>query len=46
MTADGLVNSADGIIDPPADGIRDKTHVAVAELAAAIITKAPGMNLK
>lgn len=44
MTANGLINSADGIIDPHVDGIRDTTHVAVAELAAAIVRKVPGMS--
>jgi hypothetical protein len=46
MTANGLINSADGIIDSHVDGIRDTTHVAVAELAAAIFRKAPGMTRK
>ncbi|MEO1283331.1 MAG: glutamate cyclase domain-containing protein [Pseudomonadota bacterium] len=40
MTANGLINSADGIIDPHVDGIRDTTHIAVAELAEAITRKA------
>ena len=44
MTANGLINSADGIIDPHVDGIRDTTHIAVAELAAAITMRAPGMT--
>lgn len=44
MTANGLINSADGLIDPHVDGIRDTTHLAVAELAAAITRKAPGLN--
>ncbi len=39
MTANGLINSADGIIDPHVDGIRDTTHVAVAEMAEAIVRK-------
>jgi hypothetical protein len=46
MTANGLINSADGIIDSHVDGIRDTTHIAVAELAAAITMKAPGMTPK
>ena len=40
MTANGLINSAGGIIDPHVDGIRDTTHIAVAELAEAITRKA------
>ena len=40
MTANGLINSADGVIDPNVDGIRDTTHIAVAELAEAITRKA------
>lgn len=40
MTANGLINSADGIIDPHVDGIRDTTHVALAEMAQAIVRKA------
>ena len=42
MTAQGLINSADGIIDPHVDGIRDTTHVALAEMAEAIVRKALG----
>ena len=42
MVANGLINSADGIIDPHVDGIRDTTHIAVAELAEAITRKALG----
>ncbi|MEM0949166.1 MAG: glutamate cyclase domain-containing protein [Pseudomonadota bacterium] len=40
MTANGLINSADGLIDPHVDGIRDTTHIAVAEMAEAIVRKA------
>lgn len=40
MTAQGLINSADGIIDPHVDGIARDTHVAVAEMARAIVRKA------
>lgn len=40
MTAEGLINSADGIIDPHVDGILDTTHIAVCELASAIVRKA------
>ena len=40
MTANGLINSADGIIDPHVDGIRDTTHIALAEMARAIVAKA------
>lgn len=40
MTANGLINSADGIIDPHVDGIRDTTHIALAEMAEAIVRKA------
>lgn len=40
MTANGLINSADGIIDPHVDGIRDTTHIAVTEMAEAIVRKA------
>ncbi len=40
MTANGLINSADGIIDGHVDGIRDTTHIALAELADAITRKA------
>lgn len=36
MTANGLINSADGTIDPHVDGIKDTTHIALAELAEAI----------
>ncbi len=42
MTANGLINSADGIIDPHVDGIQDSTHIAVAELAQAITRKVLG----
>lgn len=42
MTAQGLINSADGIIDPHVDGIRDTTHIALTELAEAIVRKALG----
>ncbi len=40
MTANGLINSADGLIDPHVDGIKDTTHIALAELAVAITRKA------
>ncbi len=40
MTANGLINSADGLIDPHVDGIRDTTHIALAEMAEAIVRKA------
>ncbi len=40
MTASGLIYSADGIIDGHVVGIRDSTHIAVAEMAEAIIRKA------
>lgn len=40
MTANGLINSADGIIDPHVDGIRDTTHLALTEMAEAIVRKA------
>ena len=40
MTAQGLINSADGIIDPHVDGIRDTTHIALTEMAEAITRKA------
>lgn len=42
MTAQGLINSADGIVDPHVDGIRDTTHLAIAEMAEAITRKALG----
>jgi hypothetical protein len=40
MTANGLINSADGIIDSHVDGIKDTTHIALAEIAEAIVRKA------
>jgi hypothetical protein len=40
MTANGLINSADGLIDPHVDGIKDTTHIALAEMALAITRKA------
>ncbi|MEM8949720.1 MAG: glutamate cyclase domain-containing protein [Pseudomonadota bacterium] len=40
MTAEGLINSADGVIDPHVDGIAKSTHIAVAEMARAIVAKA------
>ena len=40
MTTNGLINSADGVIDPHVDGIRDTTHVAIAEVVEAITRKA------
>jgi len=42
MTANGLINSADGIIDSHVDGIKDTTHIALAEMAQAITRKALG----
>ncbi|MFV1874672.1 glutamate cyclase domain-containing protein [Nioella sp.] len=39
MTANGLINSADGLIDPHVDGIKDTTHIALAEMAEAITRK-------
>lgn len=42
MTANGLINSADGIIDSHVDGIRDTTHVALAEMAQAIVRQVLG----
>ena len=40
MTAEGLINSADGVIDPNVDGIAKSTHIAVAEISRAIVAKA------
>jgi len=40
MTANGLINSADGLIDSHVDGIKDTTHIALAEMAQAITRKA------
>ena len=40
MTRNGLINSADGLIDPHVDGIQDTTHIALAEMAQAITRKA------
>ncbi|MEM7075796.1 MAG: glutamate cyclase domain-containing protein [Pseudomonadota bacterium] len=40
MTANGLINSADGVIDPHVDGIQKSSHIAVAELAQAIVRHA------
>lgn len=40
MTANGLINSADGLIDPHVDGILDSTHIALSEMAQAITRKA------
>jgi len=37
MTAEGLINSAHGIIDPHVDGLPKSTHIAVAEMARSII---------
>ncbi|MBC6437588.1 MAG: DUF4392 domain-containing protein [Rhodobacteraceae bacterium] len=37
MTAEGLINSTHGIIDPNVDGIPKATHIAVAELARSIV---------
>ncbi len=37
MTAEGLINSAHGIIDPNVDGLPKATHVAIAELARSIV---------
>jgi len=36
MTAEGLINSTHGIIDDHVDGMPPETHVAIAELCAAI----------
>ena len=40
MTTQGLINSADGVIDPHVDGIAKSTHIAVADIARAIVAKA------
>ena len=40
MVSAGLINSADGIIDSHVDGIRDTTHIALAEMAEAIVRRA------
>ncbi len=40
MTAEGLINSTHGIIDDHGDGMPPETHVAVAELCAAITRQA------
>ena len=40
MTTSGLINSADGVIDPHVDGIRDTTHIALCEMAEAVVRKA------
>ena len=40
MTAEGLINSADGVIDPHVDGIAKSTHIALADMARAIVAKA------
>jgi hypothetical protein len=40
MTTNGLINSADGLIDPHVDGIKDTTHIALAEMAHAIVRNA------
>ena len=40
MTANGLINSADGIIDSHVDGIYDTTHIALVEMVEAITRKA------
>lgn len=37
MTAEGLINSTHGIVDDSVDGISADTHLAVAQLAAAIV---------
>lgn len=37
MTAEGLINSTHGIVDDNVDGISADTHLAVAQLAAAIV---------
>ncbi|MEM7696225.1 MAG: glutamate cyclase domain-containing protein [Pseudomonadota bacterium] len=39
MAAEGLINSADGLIDENVDGLPKATHVAVAELARALVAK-------
>ena len=41
MTAEGLINSAHGIIDDSVDGIAAEAHIAVAELCSAIVRRAP-----
>ena len=38
-TANGLINSADGIIDSHVDGIADTTQVAITEIAQSIVIK-------
>ncbi|NRB04745.1 MAG: DUF4392 domain-containing protein [Rhodobacteraceae bacterium] len=40
MTTNGLINSADGLIDSHVDGIKDTTHIALTEMAQAITRKA------
>ena len=40
MVAEGLINSTHGIIDDHVDGIAPETHIAVAELCAAIVRSA------
>jgi len=40
MTAAGLINSTHGIIDDHVDGIAPESHMAIAELCAAVIRKA------
>ncbi len=37
MTMHGLINSPHGIIDPNVDGISQETHIAVAEIACAVV---------
>ena len=38
MTTVGLINSTHGIIDPNVDGINQEVHVAIAEIARAIVS--------
>lgn len=40
MTAEGLINSTHGIVDPNVDGIAKSSHVAIAELCRSIVAKA------
>ncbi len=37
MTAQGLINSTHGIVDPHVDGITKHAHIAIAELSRAIV---------
>lgn len=40
ISADGLINPADGLIDLHVDDIKDTTHIALTEMAEAITRKA------